>query len=115
MIVEDEALVAMDLEDTIEANGGEIFALVATVPAALESIENDRPDAVTLDLNLNGQSTVEVAQALRDHSIPFLVLTGYVQSALSEPALKGARLIEKPWRAVDLVNSLKDLMQHRSD
>lgn len=63
MIVEDEPLVALDVEDGLTAAGGVVVASVASSKEALELIANTELDAALLDGNLSGQPVDEIAAA----------------------------------------------------
>ncbi len=105
LIVEDETLLALDLESTLEANGCTVVGTMGTISAALASIQQAAPDAAILDLNLNGESAVPVADALADRGVPFLFLTGYDRDHLPERH-RAAPLIGKPYILADLLRTL---------
>jgi CheY-like chemotaxis protein len=77
MLVEDEALIAMMAEDLIEALGHEIAVTAATLEEALAACANGVFDAALLDVNLNGDSSMAVATALKARGCPFAFTTGY--------------------------------------
>ncbi|MWD26266.1 response regulator [Aquicoccus sp. SCR17] len=77
LIVEDEFLVAMDLETILEQGGHAVMSSVASVEAALKALEDGRPDVAVLDLNLRGQLVFPVAERLRSLNIPFVVASAY--------------------------------------
>lgn len=80
LILEDEPIIAFDLEDALLAEGAEV-TVAATNDQALASIlENDFGGAI-LDVNLHGESSYIVAHALRDKGIPFVFATGYGDAA----------------------------------
>ncbi len=77
LIVEDEPLIAMMLEDFLEALGKSHVATCDTVASALAAIDNERPDAVILDINLSGgEKSWPVADALAAKDIPFVFSSG---------------------------------------
>ena len=89
LVVEDEALVAMELADILEHVGCTTIGPAATVAQALALLDGRRPDAALLDLNLNGESGARVAIALNDRGVPFVVVSGYGEDQASAPALRG--------------------------
>lgn len=105
LVVEDESLLALDLEATLEANGCSVVALAGTVEAALSALREGVFDAAILDLNLNGASAVPVADALADHGVPFVFLTGYDTAHLPERHCS-IPLISKPYLLADLLGTL---------
>lgn len=77
LIVEDEPLIAMMLEDFLEALGKTHVATCDSVESALAAIDVEHPDAAILDINLSGgEKSWPVADALAAHAIPFILSTG---------------------------------------
>ncbi len=113
LIVEDEVLVAMEVEQLLLDEGCDVLEFAPTVKAALEAIASFNPDAVLLDLNLDGVPTIEVAEAMNQAGIPYVVVTGYVGSDRLEPPVASAPVVRKPWRKADLLGRLTEvLVQH---
>jgi two-component SAPR family response regulator len=110
LIVEDELLVAMDLEDRLKREGCDVIGPVPKEAKALTVLERDRPDAVVLDLNLNGKLPIDLAGALVARQIPFVVVTGYGKRQFDIPALQEAPRLEKPINTPELVRTLSDLL-----
>jgi len=79
LVVEDEAIVAMAIEDDLFNEGARIMGPVSSVDEALQLIEaaDGRLSAAVLDLNLNGASVLPVANRLAGLGVPFLFATGY--------------------------------------
>lgn len=105
LIVEDEAMIAMLIQDILESAGARVIGLAATVNDALQVIEQQRPDAVTLDGNLNDEMSGPIAARLKELNVPYLVVTGYVQRALADAHLAGAPRLEKPFTASTLLRA----------
>jgi PAS domain S-box-containing protein len=95
MIVEDEALVAMILEDQLEELGISIVATCASVPEAMRAIEKSAPAAAILDVNLGGQLVYPVADRLIDRGIPFVFVTGYGRESVDQ-RYSFVKVLEKP-------------------
>ena len=77
LIVEDEPLIAMMLEDFIDALGKQCVGACDTVQSALATIADENPDAVILDINLSGgEKSWPVADALAERGIPFVFSSG---------------------------------------
>lgn len=96
LVVEDEFLIALDIEDALAELGCEVAGPVASVTDALDLLEQAGCDLAVLDVRLGDGSTAPVAQILRRRGIPFVVLTGYDRSQIDEPLLREAPLIGKP-------------------
>jgi CheY-like chemotaxis protein len=101
LVVEDEALVALLLEDMLAELGHEVIGPVAQLAKALEIARHEELDIAILDVSLNGGNTYSVAEALGARGIPFVFATGYGRAALVEP-YTDAPLLQKPFRQSDL-------------
>src|SRR5690348_16116387 len=81
LVVEDEALVALLVEDALLDEGAQIVGPAATVSDALRLIDeakvDGRIDAAVLDLNLGGETALPVADRLAALGVPFLIASGY--------------------------------------
>ena len=104
-IVEDETMIAMLIEDALLELGCTIVFHAASVEQALELAENERPDAVTLDGNLDGRLSSPVAERLNELGVPFMVVTGYVERTLTCPVLSKAPRLAKPFTSDSLVKA----------
>lgn len=110
LVVEDETLIAMELEDILEDLGHIVVGVAATPTRALELIADvdDGIDAVLLDANLGGLSSLSVAKRLSARGIPFLLTTGYSREELLRRGLD-APCIAKPYNLDDVRRALDDL------
>jgi PAS domain S-box-containing protein len=95
LIVEDEALVAMILEDQLADLGISVAATCASVPEAMRAIEKSAPQAAILDVNLRGQLVYPVADRLMDRGIPFVFVTGYGRESIDR-RYSFVKVLEKP-------------------
>ena len=77
LIVEDEALLALLLKDAVEEAGAIAIGPATTIATALPLIEAGGIDGAVLDLNLGGDRSGPIAEALGAARIPFVVATGY--------------------------------------
>jgi two-component SAPR family response regulator len=97
LIVEDELLIALELQHIVEQLGGTVVGPAGSVERALQLLSDITPDAALLDANLRGNRVTPVAQACRDRSVPFAVVTGYGRLELDEPLLQSAPRVRKPF------------------
>jgi DNA-binding response OmpR family regulator len=101
LVVEDEALVAMLVEDALLDAGFQVIGPAATVREAFRLLDGEPPDAVVLDLNLAGETSTPVADALAARGIPYVIATGYGAAGL--PAgHQGATVLAKPYDPTEL-------------
>jgi CheY-like chemotaxis protein len=105
LIVEDEALVALDVARQLTEAGLTIVGPAVSVASALKLIEQGGCDAAVLDINLGRETSDPVVQELRARNLPFVILTGYANSA-ALPSYDGVPVISKPARPVELISTL---------
>lgn len=106
LVVEDEFLIALDIQTLLEDLGCEVLGPCPSVAKALALLETELPDLAILDVNLGRERSTPVAEALRDRSVPYGLATGYDAAQLPEPALRDAPRIRKPISP----SSLRDLL-----
>ena len=110
LVVEDQFLIAMELEAILQGAGYVVLGPAPTVSVALDLIHRERPDAALLDVNLAGERVTPVAEVLRASSIPFLLASGYEARDLSgDRALRDAVNVGKPLVAKRLLAELAGL------
>jgi CheY-like chemotaxis protein len=110
LVVEDEFLIALDIEDTLRNLGCEVMGPAATVTEALALVETAVPDAAVLDVRLGDHSTGDIARELRQRGVPFMVLTGYDRGQIADTALREAPLLPKPLLQSTFRQALRQLL-----
>ena len=111
LVVEDEPLIAMEIEATLRDGGCEVIGPAGDLDEALHLFGASEPcDAALLDANLGGQRVDELAAALTRAGVPFAFVTGYGVEALP-PAFRGALMIPKPFSKNQLFSALATLLQ----
>jgi DNA-binding NtrC family response regulator len=114
LVVEDEFLLAMELEGILDRYGCEVLGPASSVERALAALQTDRPEVVVLDVNLKGTRATPVAAALRDRGVPFVLMTGYSGPQLSEPELRDALRLDKPVDGCDLKRAVAQALRGAS-
>lgn len=77
LIVEDEYFIASDLRRALSAAGATVVGPVGDLVSAMRMVEQETLDIVLLDVNLAGEASYPVAEALGERGVPVLFLTGY--------------------------------------
>ena len=95
LVVEDEALVAMMLEDTLVELGFSVVGPCNTVSQALDAARNGGFDAALLDVNLGGQPVYPAADVLVARGVPFCFVTGYGQESV-DSRFAAVSVLHKP-------------------
>ena len=106
LVLEDEALILLDLEQTLMDAGVETVLVAATNADALTIVDGAVLDAAILDVNLGrGESSYNVARRLQQKGVPFLFSSG--TDGVSE-GFENVPLVLKPFTSDQVVNSLRD-------
>ncbi|MDB5569264.1 MAG: two-component response regulator [Hyphomicrobiales bacterium] len=108
LVVEDDALIALDIEQMLLDLGDLIVTVVHDVASALAVLERERPDVGVLDVELGGQDSAPIAERLAAAGKPFVFLTGYQSSHMAR--LRGALVLEKPFSAEALGAIVRKLL-----
>jgi CheY-like chemotaxis protein len=109
LVVEDEMLILLMTEGMLADLGCESIVSAATVDQALALIDGQALDAVLLDMNLNGNKTYQVADALVGRGVPFAFVTGYGGADIRE-CDRDRPLLKKPFAVERLVEVLRGLL-----
>jgi DNA-binding NtrC family response regulator len=112
LLLEDEALIAMDMAMELEAIGLDVIQ-TNTIREALAAIQVHDLDAAILDLDIQGEPTTNVAAALRDRRIPFVVCSGSQLAEFSE-IFGNVPTIPKPFRSDELSGTVLSILQRAS-
>jgi PAS domain S-box-containing protein len=111
LIVEDEALIAANLEEILEGAGYKVSESCASGREALESVKRGRPDLVLMDIKLEGERDgIETAMEIRRrYRIPVVFLTAFAFGSLLERARKAEPYgyLIKPVKEKDLLVTLE--------
>ena len=105
LVVEDETIVSMMLVDMLGDLGHEVVGTAATLDDALRLAGTAELDVAMLDLNLHGQQTYPVAEALRARGVRVVFATGYGGDGLPA-AWRGTPSLQKPFMMQDLEQAL---------
>jgi CheY-like chemotaxis protein len=96
LVVEDEALIAMLVEDMIHDSGGEMVGPAAKLSDAVDLARNAQADVALLDLNLGGALAYPVADVLRQRGVPIVFTSGYGSAALIQ-RFQDCPILDKPF------------------
>lgn len=105
LIVEDEPMIALDLQEILMAAGFTVVGMAGRLDKAMAHIKSGSFDVAILDANLGGVSSSPAAAALVAGNIPFVVLSGYSLKQ-QQAAFPTPHFIQKPCRPEQLINML---------
>jgi CheY-like chemotaxis protein len=111
LLVEDEAMIAMLLEDMLGDLGCYVIGPAYALAPALELAAGDQAiDVAVLDVNLAGRPVFELADTLRARQVPMVFSTGYGVKGLREVD-RDVPVLGKPFRADDLEAALRRALE----
>lgn len=111
LVVEDEKIVALDINDVLNKLGYDVPALVASGDEAVEAVKRTKPDLVLMDIVLKGDTDgIEAAEVIRHrYGTPLVFLTAYADDEI----LRRVKHIEpfgyilKPFQEKELYSAIE--------
>jgi CheY-like chemotaxis protein len=110
LVVEDEFLLAMEVEATLSSFGCAVAGPFAKLAKALDAVHGYTLDGAVLDINLNGEMVYPLADLLHSRGVPFLFLTGYAASDIPE-RFRGFHRLQKPLHPYTLRKALMQVLR----
>jgi AmiR/NasT family two-component response regulator len=110
VIAEDEAIIRLDLLETLQEEGYTVIGETGRGDQALELVRSLRPDLAILDVKMPGMDGLEVAKVIGDERIcGVLVLTAFSQREIIEQARDAGALayLVKPYQKSDLIPAIE--------
>jgi DNA-binding response OmpR family regulator len=108
LVVENEPLIAMDLEDMLRSAGYADVSHVVSIKEAFGWLGSQLPEVAILDLLVRDGPTTAVAQHLRRAGAPFLVYSGLAPADIEgTPVFNDAVWLSKPCRQIDLLLAIE--------
>jgi CheY-like chemotaxis protein len=109
LVVEDEALVAMLIEDMIHDSGDEMVGSACRLSDALVLAQEAQADVALLDINLGGALAYPVADVLRQRGVPIVFTTGYGAAGVSE-RFQDCPILDKPFDQPSLEKAIHAIL-----
>ncbi|MFC7475965.1 PhyR family response regulator anti-anti-sigma factor [Dankookia sp. GCM10030260] len=99
LIIEDEPIIALDIQELVERCGHSVVGIAATEAEAVAIAEAERPGLVLADINLGagGDGASAVARILKHLTAPVIFVTAYPERLLTGEAVEPAFVITKPF------------------
>ncbi len=113
LIVEDDPIQAIDIHDALSRSGAAEVASAANLEEAAQMLGSGTFDAAILDLRIGERNATTFARHLIQQEIPFLIHTGYPDSAFFNLNWPGCKLLAKPADMGTLVTMAADLLTWR--
>ena len=102
LVVEDSALVAMEVEAALREIGWEVVGPASGLERALDLLDREAPDGAVLDIQLGDEEVYPLADMLRTRSVPFVFATGYDRAATLPERFQHTLTVQKPFDAATL-------------
>ncbi|QUD90152.1 response regulator [Phenylobacterium montanum] len=97
LVVEDEALIALTLEDMLDGFGCVVAGVAGTLKRAVALADELAIDGAVLDVNLGGERVYPAAERLKARGVPFVFCTGYGRAGLDQ-AFAHVPTLDKPYQ-----------------
>jgi response regulator NasT len=113
VIAEDEAIIRMDLRETLEEEGYEVIGETGRGDQAIELVRGLQPDLAILDIKMPGMDGLEAAKIINGEKIcGVLMLTAFSQREVVEQARDAGALafLVKPFQKSDLIPAIEVAM-----
>lgn len=110
LLVEDNAIVAIDTEENLLDLGIKEVKLAYDVEQAEEIIKTTRLSAAILDYNLPDGTSTTLADQLKQKGVPFIFATGVADPESLPDRFISHTLLVKPFTEVDICNALSSLV-----
>ena len=110
VIAEDEAIIRLDLRETLEEEGYQVVGDCGRGDEAVELVRIHKPDVAILDIKMPGMSGLEAALLISNEKIcPVVMLTAFSQREIIEQARDAGALayLVKPFQKADLVPAIE--------
>lgn len=110
VIAEDEAIIRLDLRETLEDEGYQVVGDCGRGDEAVELVRSHKPDVAILDIKMPGMSGLEAALLISNEKIcPVVMLTAFSQREIIEQARDAGALayLVKPFQKADLVPAIE--------
>lgn len=111
LLLEDQMLIALDLEQILQDAGLVIAATATSTREALAYLAGATPDVAILDVNLGDETSEPVAQALITRGVPFTFATGYGEGGVVPGAFPSVPVVKKPYDAESILSQIRQLLQ----
>ena len=112
LLVEDDPLICLDLEASLEEFGAVVTA-VSNVSAAFAALAIAMPDFAVLDFELGAETSEPIAEVVQARQVPFLYLSGYSEHDERFRRWREIRVLAKPLSAARIAHGIQDILQAR--
>ena len=113
LIVEDDALLLLDLEEVLRAAGAQSVHTCHTIEEAVRCSETEHFDAAVIDVRIGTDSIAPIARQLVSRGTPFVFYTGQPRNDRIMAECLNCQILSKPAQSDVIINTLAGLMKDR--
>ncbi|MDN5929353.1 MAG: response regulator [Hyphomicrobiales bacterium] len=110
LILEDEYLIAMDVEELCRDHGASDTVLIGDLDALEAGTAGRHFDVAVIDAMLNGRSTLDFARQIQERDIPFVFATGYDDATGRFADFPGVPVVGKPYAGQQLIEAIASVI-----
>jgi AmiR/NasT family two-component response regulator len=109
LVAEDEAIIRLDIVETLREAGFDVVAEAGDGLAAVELAKAHKPDIIVMDIKMPNMDGIEAAEQIRELKIPVVLLTAFSQRELVERASEAGAMayVVKPFSPSDLLPAVE--------
>jgi len=117
LVAEDEAIIRMDIVETLIENGFDVVGQAADGLEAISLATSLTPDLVVMDIKMPNMDGIAAAKQLSTLKIPVVLLTAFSQRELFEQAAEAGAMayVLKPFNANDLLPAIEIALSRHSE
>ncbi len=112
LVVEDQAIVACDLQRFLDSTGYRVIGPVGSPDEALSEIASGKLDGAVLDVKLTGDAAPQVAAALKAAKVPHIFINGWAVGPIPEQC-RDRPLLNNPYDYHSLLDALNGAMTNK--
>ena len=110
LIVEDNPILAFDLQDVLEEHGTEAIGPAYDLATGLKLVRENNLDAAFLDIDLGSERVWPIARELAEHGVPFAFVSGGCPEGDVPEDFRGYIFLQKPAMRVQIVSTLSGMV-----
>jgi DNA-binding NtrC family response regulator len=114
LVVEDEAMTAIDMASIISMAGGQVIGPFQSVSQGFGFLKFNHIDAALLDISLNGEPVFKLADAVAGRGIPIVSLSGRTTDVIPSQH-RQRQFLSKPCETMSIISALKAALSDESD
>jgi response regulator NasT len=109
VVAEDEALIRLDIVETLEESGYAVIAQAGDGEEAISLVEEHKPDLVVMDIKMPNMDGITAAKRMAELKVPVVLLTAFSQKELVEQAAEAGAMayVVKPFTPTDLIPAIE--------